>query len=505
MLAGEQTLPHMPPKRVAAGPTAKGWSTIERRVLVVAALVIGLVGRIAYSWNAPFWFDEYFSGVIATQATWQKLIDWCLAELTGPAFYMPLWLWEKVAGPSNFALRLPSLVLSLLTPVFILWRGHPDRDVRLFWGIFCLLWAPVFAVAGEARPYPQIFALGVAQAILFIRLMEKPTTPRATAWMAAGVALVLTHYWSIIPFVVQGVAYLICHRWRAAVTWPALLVLAPMIGWGSIHLPAVLRITVGSVQAHDGLPITALMEIPAMILGIGFNAAVILGTMLATVALAVRRGEVRMAAPGPALVLALCGIASVAICLWLGFTRPGFTPRYMMASMPALLFAMALWARWMLARDRRPVMIVTALSLMTALGALVSIFTATERDPRHSFNLEEPSAWLSQAAPRRLIVLWDGPVASITKRATIAEVASFHFRRTGQPIAVQVVRASPDEDPNRIIADQLSVRPDSAVLWFANDDLPVDRAPALSRYVPGIGCRDFGRGVVTMVACRPAG
>ncbi len=495
----------MPATSSGTASASPGLSAAERWGLVSIALVFGIIGRLIYSWNAPFWFDEQFSGTIATQPTVAKLVAWCLAELTGPAFYMPLWLWEKVAGSSNFALRLPGLVLSLAIPVLILWRGHPNRDIRFFWGLLCLLWVPAFAVAGEARPYPQMFALGAAQAMLFLRVIERPSIGRAAGWIAVGVTLVLTHYWAVVPFFVQGIAYLAVHRRRAVATWPALLLLIPLIAWGSIHLPGVLRFTVGSVQAHDGLPLSSLAEIPAMILGIGFNGSIILGTMLVTVLMAARRGQLRLAAPTPDLILAMCGIASVAVSLWLGFTRPGFIPRHMTAAIPSFLFAMALWARWMLARDKKPVILVLGMSLLTAAGVVLSIVTAGERDPRHSFNLEESSAWIGARHPSNLIVFWDGPVGSVSDSSRIADVAGFFFRRSGQSVTVQVARAQSEDDPNANIIALLRARPGGSVVWFANDELPRARAPRLAGKVPGLECHDFGRDVVIMTACRPEG
>ena len=38
----------------------RGW-------MLAAALVLGVAGRLAYIGNASFWFDETFSGVIASQ------------------------------------------------------------------------------------------------------------------------------------------------------------------------------------------------------------------------------------------------------------------------------------------------------------------------------------------------------------------------------------------------------------------------------------------------------
>ncbi|MCA1654835.1 MAG: hypothetical protein LC656_11900 [Sphingomonadales bacterium] len=100
-------------------------------LLFLAALPLGIDARISAGWFLPLWFDEVFTGTIAGQATAAGLLKWCLSELTGPAFYVPMWLWAKVAGVGDGALRAPALALSIAAPLLIAWRGHPDRRVRL--------------------------------------------------------------------------------------------------------------------------------------------------------------------------------------------------------------------------------------------------------------------------------------------------------------------------------------------------------------------------------------
>lgn len=480
-----------------------GW----RLLMLTAALVLGLAGRIAYSWNAPFWFDETFTGVIASQPTFAGLVKWCLMELTGPAFYVPMWVWEKTAGLSNFALRLPGLILSLATPLAILRWGNRDADLRLWWAVFVLLWVPIFAVAGEARSYPQVFALGTAQAILFLRLIERPATGRASLWMIVSTLSVLSHYWGVVPAIVQGIAFLAVHRRRALKTWPALVFLAPLLAWSWFHLPRVLGFTMGGSRGGiDGLPLSAMLEIPATLFGFGFTGTMVLAAVAASLARGWKRNgwprRWRGRATSPELVLALCGVAGVLVILLLGFVRPGFVARYATASMPSFLFGLALWARWASAREPNWVIVAAAMLFATAAGLLGPILRGDDPDPRHLFELERPSAWLAVQSPEHLVVFWDGPVAEASSPVALAEVGGFFLRRAGHEIDVSVARVGADDDPNRGVLAQTRKDSKSAILWFANDDLPLRRRPRVERYDPRFECRDFGGGVVTMTACR---
>ncbi|RYE54336.1 MAG: hypothetical protein EOP18_07635, partial [Rhizobiaceae bacterium] len=347
-----------------------GWRALSERAglagwrlpLLVAALFVGIGGRILYGLGAPFWFDETFTGVIAGQPTVAKLFDWCLHELTGPAFYGPMWLWEKLAGSSNFALRLPGLTLAIVTPLAILRWGNRDPDLRLWWAVFLLLWSPIFAMAGEARAYPEIFALAAVQALLFVQLLHQPRVGRASAWVVISSLGMLCNYWAAIPAIVQGLAFLAVHRFRAIRTWPAFLLLIPLLVWSRFHLPMVLDFTVGNSSGMAGLPLSDVVKIPSFILGVGLNGALLFVVVLGSLVIAWKRQpKDRPSDITPERALALCGLASVAIVIVLAFVRPNFGQRYLTATMPSFLFALALWARWMTARNAKAVVLVMAI------------------------------------------------------------------------------------------------------------------------------------------------
>lgn len=487
-------------------PTAHPIPAPARWALLAAALALGLVGRLAYSWNAPLWFDETYTAVIASQPTFFGLIHWCLHELTGPAYYVPLWLWEKVVGHGDFALRLPSIVLSVAAPLVILRCGSRDPALRLWWGIVALLWVPFFQVAGEARAYPLIFLLGVVQAILFVRLTARPSTMQASLWVGASSMLVLCNYWGAIPCAVQGLAFLLVHRFRAVRTWPALIFAIPMLVWSWFHLPFVLGLTIGGSSGIDGMPLSSIFRIPTMLMGVGFGATVILVTVAGSLLWAGwRNGSWSWRPISPDQLLGLCGLVSVAVILLLAFVRPGFAPRYAMASMPSFLFGLALWLHWALARDPRPVIVVLAMMFVTAAGVVLPLLTGPDRDPRHTFELERPSAWLAERdaghTPKNLVVFWDGPIAPAVPDFTLREVGGFFLRRAEHPVEVSLARLSQIGDPNPAVV-ALARQKHAAILWFANDALPAERAPRIERYDAGFECRNFGRGEVVMTACR---
>lgn len=469
--------------------------------MLATAMLLGVASRICYSWNAPFWFDETYSGVIASQPNPAALVSWCLHELTGPAYYMPLWVWEKLAGNSNLALRLPSLLCALAAPLVIFLRGSWHRDVRLFWATFVLLWLPAQVVSFEARPYPQLFLLATIQAIVFLRLMKRPSRARAAWWAGLSACAILTSYNAVVISGIQGALYLAHHRKNALSTWPALLAFVPVAGWIGLHLPFLILHTTAHTQAYAAVPLGQITNIPAWLLGLPLHGTIALGTIAVSCGLRARHRGIRAPA-SPEAMLALSGMAAVATVLLLAFIRPGFAPRYLTPAMPAALFAMAWWARRVVRIDPKPVLIVVTVLMIAAGRVLRSSLTERDGDVRHLFNMERPSIWLAEERLRRVVFLWDGPVGAAADPQRLAQVAGFFFDRAKIPVPVTVLRLTAEADPNHALL-AAAKEPGTAVMWIANDRLGGKHEPHLAQLDPRRICRDFGEGQVIVTACRP--
>src|SRR5205823_12129116 len=97
-------------------------------IAVAAAMMAGAYHLLVFGWRAPFWLDEAYTGTIASQLTLAGLLRWCRHELSGPIYYAALWLWEKVAGNTDTALRLPSLIMWV--GAVLLMAVHKGQDLR---------------------------------------------------------------------------------------------------------------------------------------------------------------------------------------------------------------------------------------------------------------------------------------------------------------------------------------------------------------------------------------
>ena len=113
--------------------------------LVIISLVVGALAIT----NQSMWMDEGNAIVKAMMPSIQEMWSFSKymqgSEIQMPFFMLSLWCWEKVAGDSEYALRLINLPF-LIIMVLALCRYR-------FWPLVCLTSPFVLYYVGELRPY----------------------------------------------------------------------------------------------------------------------------------------------------------------------------------------------------------------------------------------------------------------------------------------------------------------------------------------------------------------
>lgn len=494
------------PKLGQPRPSSLFAGQIPRAVLVVAGVLIAL--RMAFAGaGLPLWLDENFSAAIAVQPTVRGLIDWCLSELSGPLYYSTLWAWEKLAGESNVALRVPGQVIALATPLLVLWKGHPDREVRALWALMVGLWPFGFDFYITARPYAMVMLFGCLQAIAFLRLMTMPDTRRAALWALVSAMAILTHYHAVVITAIEGLVYLAAWRTRAVRTWLAALVFLPVAGWMAFHLAMVLRYATSGQTWYNLVGGTDLLVVPLFLFG-GFATTLIVFVLLGVVA----RYRVAEQQPvlrwSPEIALIGAGLASCAIVVGMGMVRPTFAMRYLLAYLGAVSLLVPL-----LLRAARPLvpMAPLAFALLLIGGAaapLAQKLVHPDAPRRYAFNYQAASEWIMASQPRtgRLVFLWDNPTALMGHVDKLSEVGAFFFHRAGQRPDVAIPKYPLYGDPWPAVRAMAGGRSDAAVIWMADREVPMTSMlthPIGILRDPRWTCRDFGQGQFTVLACIP--
>lgn len=481
------------------------------RSVLVTAFVLFIANIFASGLLAPLWLDENFSATIAAQPSFVGLIDWCLNELSGPLYYSLLWAWEKLAGDTNVALRIPSFIFTIATPTFLLWRGHEDRMVRYMWALSVALWQPGFAMGTEARPYSLMMFLGCVQAVCFLRLIQAPSIERTAIWASVSSLAVLTHYHAAVISGIQGIAYLVTWRKIALRTWPAAFVLLPMIAWMSWHLQMVLNYASSGYSWYQVLSWKQALFVPLFLCG--SVAMLIALALMAPIWAYARFDKARSTGatsihPSPEMVLICTGLLSATCVVATGLVWPSYSMRYLLPYVSAASLLIPVILRDIKYLVPAAPMTVMLLLIGSALPPLVKHLAKPSDDHRYSFNFEQPSNWIMHNSNvRELVFLWDCPTALLGKPDKLADVGGFFFRREGRQIKVLIPRYDLNADPNPAVSALTNGRLDTAVIWAFDKSVPntsgllyPPRLPQDKRWT----CRNFGLGSVTVLACVPS-
>ena len=466
---------------------------------VVAVLLITGLLRITVGASEPLWLDETYTGVHALQPTFRQFLQDIYVDINAPLYYLLTWGWAALFGVSNEALRFPSLVLGLLTPLIALLPSNEiDRQTRLIWCALLATWMPGILQSQEARCYTLLLALGTGGTILHARLMATPSLGRASAWAGIGALAILTHYYAVLLFGCQGLAYLACHRGRALRTWPAALLFAPAFGWMAYQLPQLAGFAGNnwySTLTLSSLPLLGLHAVGPGVIALFVMAAGIRGSVFGVPLPA------RMISKPVVLPWVLgASAAGIAVLLIAGFLRPSFTTRYLTVFEPGLLLALAAWAA-AVARTRvwvPPVFVACCLGWALLWS---SLFGASAL---RLLNFETASDYLMREGADTVAFTWDNPITQGLAPDMMAELGSFFFRRAGSPVRTKGVVLQAGEDPNVALVEAArSERP--GIVWAYDFAVPRTSAltypPAIAARDPSWTCRNFGRFNIGILAC----
>ena len=201
---------------------------------MAGAIVLGLLLRLWHLGAPSLWNDELFSLFYADASLPFLWTTGFAIETTPPTYYTLLAGWMKLAGHSEFALRLPSVIASTLAIPMV---GLIGRDLG---GWRCgLIAALIFAVAPmelyyaqEARAYAFMLLPLAAMLWCGVRLQRGLSQPGArpaaalAGYAGAATAAIYFHNTSVLIVAaagLTGLGVLLARadsaRWRMALAW----------------------------------------------------------------------------------------------------------------------------------------------------------------------------------------------------------------------------------------------------------------------------------------------
>ena len=504
--------PAAPENRLlAANPTAgerkAGWLDVgsERirradplTVIAIVAFVIGVVIRAGAGFHLPLWIDETFTGAIVDQDSLHAFVHQLRSDVNAPLYYCVMFIWTKLAGLSNDALRWPSLIFSI-SAVLLAFRGtgRLDKTTCLLWGSLLSLWIPGMAQASEARCYAMLLLIATASNLAFFRLLESPKLNIAVYWASLSALGILTHYFTAPLVAVQGVAFVAIHRSRCRRAWPALLLFIPAGAWITYNAQRLMAFGDPDVVWYNTI---GMQNVP-VIVGYALNATefAVIVAVASLFVLARARTRVMSIASGEAAVVAWVSVLALLLLLLIGAFRPIFSLRYCVPFIPGLLLGVALIIR---ASSRVwPAFPVFAISLFGCL----SLLNFNVGSAREAYSFESAAATIENAGAKRLVFLWDHPSSKVQDPAQMRALGGFFFDRATHPIEVVNVANPWREDPQPRLLAAAGPDGDTAILWVYDRALPktaaLTHAPHIEHLDPSWTCRDHAEAPYVALVC----
>ncbi len=211
----------------------------ERRLILAACVVV-----VARVWIFPlpssFWLDE--TGTVWTiRGSLRDVISHLRNYLfpQTPAYALALWGWTRIAGMSETALRIPSVVASIgsIFGIYALGKELFSRTVALYGVVVLITLSHVDFAADDARPYALAILCLIWTFYFRVRLARTGSLRHAVLYGIGGGLCVHMSY-----FFAAGLAADVLYlgiAWRAAwVPWRRLLILSWLIAF-VLFLPLV--------------------------------------------------------------------------------------------------------------------------------------------------------------------------------------------------------------------------------------------------------------------------
>jgi 4-amino-4-deoxy-L-arabinose transferase-like glycosyltransferase len=194
-------------------------STAAVTAAVVSLTVLATILRFTRLAHQGFWFDEANTAADLHYSPGQMLGLLPQNETTPPLFYCVAWLWARVFGFGEFALRsLPALAGVATVPVMY---AATTKLVGRRAGVVAaaltacnpfLIW-----YSQEFRPYEPMVLLSAASLLAFAHARERPTSRALTVWAIISALGLANHYYALLVAVPQAVWLLVEHRRTASV------------------------------------------------------------------------------------------------------------------------------------------------------------------------------------------------------------------------------------------------------------------------------------------------
>jgi uncharacterized membrane protein len=235
---------------------------INDKIVLVSLFLIILLGsflRIQNILHKEFWYDEAFTALMIDN-NFVDILHLSKLDVHPPLYYLLLKVWSSVAGTSEFALRLPSVLFGLLLiPLAYMLAVHVTENKKA--GLFSALIISVnpflIIYSRETRSYSFLTFLTILILIFVFRVLKNKKNFDAVVLSLLLPMMFLTHYITIFGIPVF-IAILLLNKKGVKILLPLIVT---VIFWFTPTLMNLNKDTVG----FDWIPQFSLIRIPQSI------------------------------------------------------------------------------------------------------------------------------------------------------------------------------------------------------------------------------------------------
>lgn len=192
-------------------------SVFSSRVKAGILLMAGLIVAITAISEKSLWIDEANSAIKALAPTWSGFLGRMSvdrgSDLQMPGYMAALWVWEKITGPEEFALRSMNAPLFLAALCLVCFMLRVTMQRKVLFVLFACSSSFLWIYLDEVRPYILQFLGASLTMIGFYNMLVFPCRnlmPRDSILVLLGLVILLSSSLSTIIFAALYWVLLFC-------------------------------------------------------------------------------------------------------------------------------------------------------------------------------------------------------------------------------------------------------------------------------------------------------
>ena len=172
----------------------------EHRRFIASLGIVAALGLWIPQLTSSLWADETVTHWIIRGSLHQTVARAARFEGESPLYFILVNGWRHLAGTSELAMRIPSL-LAITGAAVLVWRiGRRlvDDEAGILAALIFIASPGITFAAGDARPYPVAIFMVVAATLILLRWSKRPSPRDALAYVIVSTLALYFHYFSAL-------------------------------------------------------------------------------------------------------------------------------------------------------------------------------------------------------------------------------------------------------------------------------------------------------------------